>query len=276
MPKKTMIHDSALHLEAYRFTGLAQPFPSHFHAYFVVGLIESGTRELTCLGNRYSALPGDLLLFHPGEPHACTQSGGGLLDYRALNLPPPLLQSVAESSSVGELPRFSQNVLRDDDLACSFRALHIRLLDGSFACELEKEESLCLFLTRLLHHEASSPMAPLSDTDNLVKRLCAYLETHFAEHITLDQLCRHAGLSKSTLLRVFTRGKGMTPYRYLESVRVNHAKVLLEKGVSPAEAAQRGGFSDQSHLTRYFSRFLGLTPGAYRDIFQEIPPNETL
>ena len=64
-----------------------------------------------------------------------------------------------------------------------------------------------------------------------------------------------------------TRDKGLTPYRYLENIRINAAKKLLAQGVSPLEAAMRTGFADQSHLTNYFSRFIGLTPAAYREIF---------
>ena len=45
------------------------------------------------------------------------------------------------------------------------------------------------------------------------------------------------------------------------------AKALLEQGVPPIEAAARTGFSDQSHFTNYFSRFIGLAPGVYREIF---------
>lgn len=95
------------------------------------------------------------------------------------------------------------------------------------------------------------------------------MEQHFADRIYLDQICRHAGLSRSTLLRAFTKSKGITPYSYLENIRIGKAKKLLEKGVPPMEAAMQTGFSDQSHFTNYFSRFIGLTPGFYRDIFSE-------
>ena len=93
------------------------------------------------------------------------------------------------------------------------------------------------------------------------------MEQHLAEHIGLAQICQSVGLSKSALLRAFTRDKGLTPYRYLENIRINAAKKLLAQGVSPLEAAMRTGFADQSHLTNYFSRFIGLTPAAYREIF---------
>ena len=93
------------------------------------------------------------------------------------------------------------------------------------------------------------------------------MEEHFTERIYLDQICRHAGLSKSTLLRAFTKSKGVTPYCYLENIRIGAAKKLLEQGVAPIEAALQTGFSDQSHFTNYFNRFIGLAPGVYREIF---------
>ena len=71
------------------------------------------------------------------------------------------------------------------------------------------------------------------------------------------------------MLRAFTRSKSITPYRYLETIRINEAKALLQKGVLPVEAAMRTGFSDQSHFTNYFTSFIGLAPGAYRDIFSD-------
>ena len=95
------------------------------------------------------------------------------------------------------------------------------------------------------------------------------MREHFSERIYLDQICRYVGLSKSTLLRAFTKSKGITPYRYLETIRINEAKSLLEKGVLPIDAAMQTGFSDQRHFTNYFSSFIGITPGIYREIFLE-------
>lgn len=100
------------------------------------------------------------------------------------------------------------------------------------------------------------------------------MEEHFAEHISLDMICRHVGLSKSTLLRAFTRSKGVTPYRYLENIRIGKARKLLEQGASPAQAALETGFSDQSLFTNYFTRFIGLAPGIYRDIFNPKTPKK--
>lgn len=74
-------------------------------------------------------------------------------------------------------------------------------------------------------------------------------------------------MNKYSLLRSFTRIRGITPYRYLQTVRINEAKKQLERGVKPLDAAIESGFVDQSHLSKFFMEFIGLTPGQYRDIF---------
>lgn len=60
-----------------------------------------------------------------------------------------------------------------------------------------------------------------------VEAVCAFIRQHYAEHLTLEHLCRCAGLSKSTLLRAFVQAKGVTPYRYLEAVRIQKAQQFL-------------------------------------------------
>ena len=102
-----------------------------------------------------------------------------------------------------------------------------------------------------------------------MKTICDYLNAHAQEQISLDTLGELAGLSKYHLLRAFTKETGITPYRYLETLRIDRAKTLLKQGVSPAEAALAVGFSDQSHLSNAFKRFIGLTPGQYRRVFAE-------
>ena len=100
---------------------------------------------------------------------------------------------------------------------------------------------------------------------------CTFLEQHYAERITLDMLSDIARLNKYSLVRLFTRYKGITPYRYLETIRIGVAKKLLEQGAEPGQVAQQTGFSDQSHFASYFGKFIGLTPGQYQSVFREGP-----
>ena len=69
---------------------------------------------------------------------------------------------------------------------------------------------------------------------------------------------------KYRALRTFTAAFGLTPMRYLASLRVERARELLARGASCADAAFQAGFSDQAHLTRAFKERLGVTPGFYQ------------
>lgn len=266
-PTKRMAADRALQIEAYRFQGLAQPFPLHFHPHYVLGLVERGTRQLTCKGREYPLGPGQLFLLNPGDSHACTQCGDELLDYRSVTLPIEAMQALtADLTGARALPVFPVPVVEDPEAALQLRLLHRLLFQGS--SRFAREEALLLLMAGLL--ERHSPLPPPAEPEcrQEVDLACAYMEAHFPERISLEQLCRRVGLSKSTLLRAFTKARGLTPYRYLEAVRVNAAKSLLEQGLSPLEAAMHTGFSDQSHFTNYFTSFIGVSPGTYRDILQ--------
>jgi AraC-like DNA-binding protein/quercetin dioxygenase-like cupin family protein len=263
---RTVVYDDQLRLEAYRFEGIVQPFPNHFHGYYVIGFVEKGERCLSCKNQVYTIGKGDIILFNPGDNHACVQSDDGTLDYRGLNISQEVMLDLAEEvTGRRELPGFSRNVIKDEELSCYLRPLHEMIMKGS--CEFGKEENLLLLLSLLIERYGQPFASCIPDCREEIDRACAFMEERFTQRIYLDQICHHAGLSKSTLLRAFTKSKGVTPYNYLENIRIGEAKKLLEQGVPPVEAALRTGFSDQSHFTNYFSRFIGLAPGVYREIF---------
>lgn len=270
---RTVVYDAKLHLEAYRFIGIVQPFPNHFHEHYVLGLVEQGQRTLCCKNREYALQPGDILLFNPGDSHGCTQSDGGTFAYRAFNVPQNTMLALAEEiTGAHMLPSFAQNVLRDAALADCLRSLHELVLQGR--SDFQKEELLFYLFSALLECCGQSSVHSVSTFPQEVEAVCTFIQQHYAEHLTLEHLCRCAGLSKSTLLRTFVQAKGVTPYRYLEAIRIQKAQQLLGHGFSPAEAALRTGFADQSHFTKTFSRFIGLTPGLYREIFIDITKEE--
>lgn len=263
---RTVVYDDELRVEAYRFEGIVQPFPNHFHEYYVIGFIENGERVLSCKNQEYAIKKGDVLLFNPGDNHACVQSDGGTLDYRGFNITKEVFLELAEEvTGRREPPGFSCRVISDEEAACCLRSLHELVMSGSNG--FGKEESLLLLISLLIRRYGQSFESRVPDCRDEIEKACAFMQQNCAERICLDQICRCAGLSKSTLLRAFTKSKGVTPYNYLENIRIGKAKKLLEQGVAPIEAALQTGFSDQSHFTNYFSRFIGLAPGAYRDIF---------
>ena len=263
---RTVVYDDELRLESYRFEGTQQPFPNHFHEYYVIGFVESGERCLSCKNNEYAIQKGNVLLFNPGDNHACVQNDGGTLDYRGFNISKEVMLDLTEEvTGKRELPGFSENVIFDEEVICYLHPLHEMVMKG--LCDFGKEENLLLLISMLIQRYGQPFENCIPECREEIEKACRFMEQHFAERIYLDQICRYAGLSKSTLLRAFTKSKGVTPYSYLEKIRIGEAKKLLEQGFPPIEAALRTGFSDQSHFTNYFNRFIGLSPGVYREIF---------
>lgn len=206
---RTVIYDEDLQIEAYRFQGIVQPFPNHFHAYYVIGFVEKGERHLFCKNREYLIQQGTIVLFHPGDNHACVQSDDGTLDYRGFNISKEVMLHLSEEITGSQaLPGFSQNVIFDPEASCYLCPLHESVMHGSSA--FEKEELLILLLSLLIQRYGQPFEASVPECREEIERACAFMEQHFTEHICLDQICRSAGLSKSTLLRAFTKAKGVT------------------------------------------------------------------
>ena len=265
--ERTVCFDRELKIEAYRFKGIMQKFPNHFHEHYVIGFIEKGQRYLSCKNKEYTTSTGDLLLFNPFDSHTCEQIDDKVLDYRCINIKPEIMKkTVFEITGKNYLPKFNQPVIFRSELVPLLQELHYIIMEE----ELDfKKEELFFFLIEQLIEEHTEPnlQSNLENTNIEIQAVCDYLENNYAEHIVLDELSTIAGMNKYSLLRNFTKLKGITPYRYLENIRVNKAKKLLEKRVEPIDAAIQTGFVDQSHFTNFFKNFIGLTPKQYQNIF---------
>lgn len=82
-------------------------------------------------------------------------------------------------------------------------------------------------------------------------------------NLDLEALAQRAGLSRFEALRAFKKRYGLPPHAYQLCLRIGHARRLLLQGASAADVATRCGFADQSHFTRHFKRFNGVTPTQY-------------
>lgn len=232
----------------------------------MIGLVEDGERILSCKNKEYTIGKGDMIVFYPCDNHACTQKDSGEFDYRGLNIGREvMLDFVEEMAGERTVPQVCENVIRDEEIASVFRLLHEMVMQKND--DLGKEETMLLLLAMLFQNYGNMGETCVSECREEIENACEYIKQHFAERLSLEQICHAVGLSKSTLLRAFTKTKGITPYRYLEAIRINEAKKLLREGVPPVCAAIQTGFTDQSHFTNYFSSFIGLTPNMYREIF---------
>src|SRR3546814_19146638 len=73
-----------------------------------------------------------------------------------------------------------------------------------------------------------------------------------ANNIGLDDLANHSGIDRFRLTRQFNKSFGLSPHAYLVRLRLRTARTFLAQGLEPAQVAIQVGFSDQSHLGRWF------------------------
>ncbi len=265
---RTICYDEDLKLEAYQLKGIIQSFPNHFHDYYVIGFVEAGTRLMSCKNKEYRITKRNILIFNPKDSHGCIHADGETFNYRGINISKDTMRSLTkEVTGKTELPEFTENVIINNELGSYLRSLHTMIMNGSK--EFEKEELLLLLISLLIEQYAQPFSQSLPICREEIRKACDFMEKNYNKHITLNDLCSCSNLSKSTLLRAFTKTNGVTPYRYLQTIRINKAKELLEQGATPVDAAIQTGFSDQSHFSNFFNMFIGLSPAAYRRIFKE-------
>jgi AraC-like DNA-binding protein len=97
-----------------------------------------------------------------------------------------------------------------------------------------------------------------------LRRVQDHIATNLGQKITNDVLAQVAKLSPSHFARAFKDSQGVAPHRYILECRVKRTQELLATDLPLSEIAVEVGFSDQSHLTRWFREFVGVTPGSYR------------
>jgi AraC family transcriptional regulator len=96
-------------------------------------------------------------------------------------------------------------------------------------------------------------------------RVVEKLSGEFTENFSTEDLALAANVHPVHLAAVFRQFYHETMGEYVQKLRIAHAsRLLLDKEIPLAEIAYAAGFSDQSHFTRIFKRFVGVTPGAFR------------
>lgn len=252
-------------LELQRGDWRGEVFPRHYHESFEIAVVERGAQRLWCRGANHVVGPDSVVVVPPGETHSVSTADDA--GWSVCNFFPDL-RSIKYAASAGAGHKFGEDAFRgpvidDPELAASIRRLHHLLETSDSLLEMETQ-SVRTGGALIARHTTSHAMP---GARRVVPRAAHdardYLEAYFPRNISLTELAQVVRLSRFRLVRSFTDHFGLPPHAYLIQVRVNRAKAMLAQGFAPSAAAAAVGFSDQSHLNRYFKRCLGVTPGRY-------------
>jgi AraC-like DNA-binding protein len=244
----------------------------HSHDAYSLGVTDAGAQSFTCRRSAHTSAAGMVMAFNPDDPHDGRAAGQLGFTYRMIHIGPDLVSGIL-ADAVGRpvgLPLFADPVLRDPVLAAGVRDLHRALLGEATA--LRRDEMLTATIWMAARRAASrqgasaltvAPATP-ADTRQIACRARDLIAGRYLEDMTTDDLAVATGCSRFTVHRAFRRLYGMAPSDYQRQLRLRAARTLIAQGRPIGEAAVESGFADQSHLSRWFTRCYGVTPGRYQ------------
>nr|WP_249313201.1 helix-turn-helix domain-containing protein [Lederbergia citrea] len=275
-------------------------FEFHSHKEFEIYLFHSGSCNYLINNTVYHMHPGDIILLN------------GLTLHRANPMPTePYVRSVVHFSP--EVMNASISALEFPELLhpfsefnnCLFRNVEKPLLNRIETLiekiehlysrenivkvidkDLTKSNRLIEAKMQTLIIQLLFQIYELSQTENKkyihadtekelhVNRITKWIEQHYQEDISLDDIAKNLCISKYYLSHIFKEVTGGTVMKYLMGCRVNRAKILLETEPKKLvlDIALESGFKHNSHFSRYFQQEVGMTPSDYRKRYYNPDP----
>ncbi|MEO3800829.1 AraC family transcriptional regulator [Nonomuraea sp. B1E8] len=249
----------------------------HSHETYSFGVTETGAQSFTCRGSSHTSAAGMIMAFNPEDPHDGHATDALGFTYRIVHIGPELVSDTLTDATgrLTGLPLFTEPVVDDPALAGTLRVLHGALLGE--APSLRRDELLTTTIARIVRRAATRPIHPAGlagRSARVARQARQLLHDRLMDDLTIDDLARATGASRYTVYRAFHAEYGLPPSDYQRQLRLRTARALIAGGVPISEAATTTGFADQSHLTRWFTRYFGLTPGTYRRATHPAGPGE--
>jgi AraC-like DNA-binding protein len=230
-------------------------YPLHTHDTWALLIIDTGVVRYDLDRHEHGALGILVTLLPPHVPH----DGRTVLEEGFRKRVVYLDENALDASRIGNAvdhPAWSDPALRRQvDL------LHVALAHPGDT--FEAESRLAMIRERLASHLAAAEPTEVRRDSGLARRLREMIDDRVTVGLTLADAAAELGASETHLVRAFTREHGIAPHQYLTGRRLDLARHLLLAGRPAAEVAADAGFYDQAHLTRHFTRLLGVPPGVF-------------
>ena len=280
MPKLVTLknlHADNNHYHIYRTRRSKVADQLHYHDYFQVCFVANG-EIIHAQGNREERLcAGDAFLVPPGFVHRLTFGKGAeifSLSFDEFLFHPGFsysniygfltgLQKTAEEGNV------RLRVMLDEERyksAHSILECLLRQQKEDLPAELSAAPSLIAALLYYLAQVYYSQDSVPGNSGAQLLQCLEYINDHYKEELSLSELAKHFGMSRSAFCTVFPRLAGMPLHQYVADKRITEAQMLIR--TKPAwklsQIAAEVGYSDDSTFYRNFVKICGISPAQYR------------
>lgn len=232
---------------------------NHLELFYIVG----GKGQFLIQDQLYPVNPNNLVVINPNVTHTEVSLNAQPLEYIVLGIEG--IELATNESSNGQF-----NILDH------FESVEISSCLRNILREMEQKntgyEDVCQAYMEILIIRLMRNIALAVPTESQVvsgNRQCAsvkrYIDLHFKEALTLEQLAEDAHMNKYYLSHAFKREYGTSPINYMITKRIEESKYLLaETDLSMSQIAQLLGFSSLSYFSQVFRRTQATTPMEYR------------
>ena len=239
----------------------------HFHVHDVCELIfvKSGAVSAVIGDEIYKLGKNSLILFRANIPHRVMFDSNS--DYERYDI---LFDETVLANRVFE--RIPKNLHYID---CNGNNAIVQLFDRiDFFCKHFHGDDLGLLLKNvieeLLFHIYLTPPdgfdGELLSIHPTLKEALQYINQHYCEQITVDDLSRHLCVNKSHLHHLFTDFLQITPKKYINIRRLAKAQKLIRAGEKPSSIFLSCGFCDYATFFRNYTSYFGYTPSQENEI----------
>ncbi len=276
---------------AYRLKDLTGDFPLfiqksntknhvlHGHDFTELVIVEYGKGIHFTSSSRHLITTGDVLVIPRGTKHGYENSErlqitNLVFDLSLLDSLPATFRHISGFQSLFLLSPLQRKrkITQKGFLTLAPEQLnHVKHLTGRMVQELQKKETgyqavcvlvladLIIFLSR------QAAKHDLAVHSNKLANALSYMEKHYAEPVSLEQLSRAAKLSPRNFQQIFKDYLGVSPFHHLINVRLQHAgKLLRDTDLNIGEIAYSTGFRDSAYFARQFKKVFRTSPSHYR------------
>lgn len=236
---------------------------SHTHNHTELFYIVSGKGQFFIQDQLYPVNVNNLVIISPNVIHTEVSLNAHPLEYIVLGIEGIELKDCSSSNGLflildrfesAEIAGCLRNILRETEL---------KNTGYEDVCQAYME----ILIIRLMRNTALS--IPTESQALSANRQCAkvrqYIDLHFKEALTLDQLAEEGHMNKYYLSHSFKREYGISPINYMVSRRIEESKYLLaETDLSLSQISQLLGFSSLSYFSQVFRKTQAVTPMEYR------------
>ena len=257
--------------------------PMHWHEEFEISFIYEGSADFICGDEKFISHTGDIIVTQPNITHSIYPHNSEKQLYDTVVFHPDILGQPAEDRYVqncvtplvtGEL-RLPVHITKEhpryEELAPIIRSIITCARKNTPRDDMLLRSELIRFIwvleTFLTTDSVSepSPVSTGSKENEMIKVALLYMQNHFQESLTINQLAHMTHLSQSYFMSLYKKTVGLSAIEYLLHCRINYAcKQLLSTSHKISEIAYDSGFSNLSNFNRQFIRLIGCTPMEYR------------